>query len=49
MAQTGAERKAAYDQRRREAGAVKFDRWVTPQEREALNAFLAGLRAGGKQ
>ena len=44
MPKSPAERKAAERARKRKAGLVRFEEWVTPTERDKLRAALAKLR-----
>lgn len=40
------ERKAKERQRKKELGLVRWECWVTPDQREVMQAFLACLQAG---
>ena len=40
----GAKRQEAFTERQRRAGLVKWQRWVTPAEADALAAFLDKMR-----
>ena len=43
MAASPAERKAAERRRKKEAGLVKVDAWIRPEQRERLAKYLAKL------
>lgn len=42
---TGAEKQAAYAKRQKAAGRVQVAMWVTPAEKQAINALLATMRS----
>ena len=46
---TPAERKAAERARKRKAGLIRYEEWVTPTEREQLVAELKRIRDANKK